>query len=94
MTRPPALPDQPPRPRFRGGRILVVGLVGSALGLVGVLLLQRIVDRTPAEMTASAQFWLRVLLPGFGLLAGMAIEAVRQLQVASPEAEYHRRHLR
>jgi hypothetical protein len=74
--------------------MLVVGLVGLALGLVGVLLLQRIVDRTPAEMSASAQFWLRVLLPGFGLLAGMAIEAVRQLQMASPEPEYHRRHLR
>ena len=94
MTRPPAPPEPRPQPRFRGGRMLVVGLVGLALGLVGVLLLQRIVDRTPAEMSASAQFWLRVLLPGFGLLAGMAIEAVRQLQMASPEPEYHRRHLR
>ncbi|QVL53295.1 MAG: hypothetical protein KFB97_02500 [Cyanobium sp. M30B3] len=86
-------PPQPPaRARFRGRKILEVGLIGAALGLGFALLLRRIVARTPAQISATALFWLLVLLPGFGLLAGMAIEAVRQLQVASPEPEYHPRH--
>jgi hypothetical protein len=55
------------------------------------LLLRRIVARTPPRLSPTALFWLLVLLPGFGLVAGMAIEAVRQLQVASPEPEYHPR---
>ncbi|MFM7453635.1 MAG: hypothetical protein ACKO1V_06680 [Cyanobium sp.] len=87
---------QPPKPvsqaRFRGRRILEVGLIGAALGLGLALVLRRIVARTPAQISATALFWLLVLLPGFGLVAGMAIEAVRQLQVASPEPEYHPRH--
>jgi hypothetical protein len=89
------MPAQPPvitpQRRFRGRQILVVGLIGAALGLAMALFLRRIVARTPAQMSPSALFWLLVLLPGFGLVAGMAIEAVRQLQVASPEPEYHPR---
>jgi hypothetical protein len=92
MPAQPPLP--PPQRRFRGRQILAVGLIGAALGLALALLLRRIVARTPAQMPPSAQFWLLVLLPGFGLVAGMAIEAVRQLQVASPEPEYHPRDLR
>ena len=78
-------------PRFRGRQILAVGLVGAGLGLGLALMLRRIAARTPAQISATAQFWLLVLLAGFGLVAGMAIEAVRQLQVASPEPEYHPR---
>ncbi len=90
-----AAPPQPPEPaRFRGRQILGVGLIGAGLGLAMALLLRRIVARTPAQMSPTALFWLLVLLPGFGLVAGMAIEAVRQLQVASPEPEYHPRHHR
>jgi hypothetical protein len=93
---PPATPRPPDQPqtRFRGRQILAVGLIGAALGLAFALFLRRIVARTPAQMSAAALFWLLVLLPAFGLIAGMAIEAVRQLQVASPEPEYHPRHLR
>jgi hypothetical protein len=91
----PSAPAQPPPPaRFRGRQIVAVGLIGAGLGLAMALLLRRIVARTPAQMTATALFWLLVLLPGFGLLAGMAIESVRQLQVASPEPEYHPRDIR
>jgi hypothetical protein len=87
-------PLSPPQRRFRGRQILAVGLIGAGLGLAMALLLRRIVARTPAQISPSALFWLLVLLPGFGLVAGMAIEAVRQLQVASPEPEYHPRELR
>jgi hypothetical protein len=93
MSAPPP-PLLPPERSFRGRQILSVGLIGAALGLAMALLLRRIVARTPAQMSPSALFWLLVLLPGFGLVAGMAIEAVRQLQVASPEPEYHPRDLR
>ena len=92
------MPPRPPLPavqrRFRGRQILAVGLVCAALGLAGALLMGRIVARTPVRLTPTALFWLLVLLPGFGLVAGMAVEAVRQLQVASPEPEYHPRELR
>jgi hypothetical protein len=88
----PGTPPQPLAPaRFRGRQILAVGLIGAGLGLAMALLLRRIVARTPAQLSPTALFWLLVLLPGFGLVAGMAIEAVRQLQVASPEPEYHPR---
>jgi hypothetical protein len=69
----------------------MVGLIGAALGLGLALVLRRIVARTPAQISDLALFWLLVLLASFGLVAGMAIEAVRQLQVSSPEPEYHPR---
>jgi hypothetical protein len=88
----PLSPSEPPLPRrFRGRQILLVGLIGAALGLGLALVLRRIVARTPAQISEVALFWLLVLLAGFGLVAGMAIEAVRQLQVSSPEPEYHPR---
>ena len=31
-----------------------------------------------------------VLVSGFGLVAGMAVEAVRQLQLSNPDPEYQR----
>jgi hypothetical protein len=93
---PPSSPPSPPvGPRhFQGRQILVVGLIGAALGLGLALVLRRIVARTPARISEVALFWLLVLLAGFGLVAGMAIEAVRQLQVSSPEPEYHPRDTR
>ena len=78
--------------RFRGRQIVVIGLIGAAIGLAAALLLRRLAASTTAQITPSAQFWLLVLLSGFGLLAGLSIEAVRQLQVASPEPEYHQYH--
>ena len=83
--------DSPPSRRFRGRQILLVGLIGAALGLGLALVLRRIVARTPAQISDLALFWLLVLLVGFGLVAGMAIESVRQLQVTCPEPEYHPR---
>ena len=89
------MPAEPPLPpaqrRFCGSKILAVGLITAALGLACALFLRRIVARTPAQLSPTALFWLLVLLPAFGLVAGMAVEAVRQLQVASPEPEYHPR---
>lgn len=35
-------------------------------------------------------FWSTVLLGGFPLAAGMALEAVRQLQQSNPDPAYHR----
>jgi hypothetical protein len=65
-----------------------VGLIGAAIGLGAAQLLRRLVASTPAQITPSAQSWLLVLLSGFGLLAGLSIEAVRQLQMTSPDPAY------
>ena len=74
---------------------MFVGLISGSVGLTVGLFLRRIVARTPLQVPSYALFWMAVLLGGFGLLAGMAVEAVRQLQVTNPEADYHRgRHRR
>jgi hypothetical protein len=56
--------------------------------------LRAIVGNTPLRITPEALFWSTVVLGGFGVVAGMAVEAVRQLQASNPEPEYHRRHNR
>ncbi|MEB3265245.1 MAG: hypothetical protein VKN13_01370 [Cyanobacteriota bacterium] len=45
---------------------------------------------TPTQLSANDLFWCTLLLSGFGMVAGMAVEAVRQLQRINPDPEYHR----
>jgi hypothetical protein len=78
-----------PRP-FSGGRVLVAGLVCGAGGLVVALFLRVVLANTTVRVNSYTPSWFTVLLAGSGLVAGMALESVRQLQQSSPEPEYHR----
>jgi hypothetical protein len=77
-------------PAFSGGRVLVAGLVCGAGGLAVALFLRVIVANTTVRVNSYTPFWFTVLLAGFGFVAGMGLESVRQLQRSSPEPEYHR----
>jgi hypothetical protein len=63
--------------------VLVAGLVCGAGGLAVALLLRVILANTTVRANSYAPFWFTVLLAGFGFVAGMAVESVRQLQQSS-----------
>jgi hypothetical protein len=79
---------------FRGRAVVTATLMGSGLGAAVAVLLRSGVSNTPVEVNPRTFFWWLVLLSGAGALAGMALESVRQLQMASPEPDYRRRSLR
>ncbi len=64
----------------------LTGLGGLAIGQF----LKSIVAHTPLRITPQALFWSTVILTVSFALAGMAVEAVRQLQESNPDPEYHR----
>jgi ABC-type hemin transport system substrate-binding protein len=70
--------------------VVASGLVGGAAGLAIALFLRTVVAHTPARISEHTLFWDTVLVSGFGLVAGMAVEAVGQLQRNNPDPEYHR----
>ncbi len=91
MSAPP--PPSQPGPRagaVRGGPIVGAGLISGLIGLAIARFLVGLVARSPLRVSAYTLFWGTVLLGVAGLLAGMAVEAVRQLQAANPDPEYHR----
>ncbi len=71
-----------------GGRVVLSGLVGGTGSLAIGLFLRTLVANTPTRISASALFWCTVLMGGFGLGAGMAVEAVRQLRDRNPDPAY------
>jgi len=81
-----------PSPPLSGLRVLFAGMITGLGGLAIALFLRSIVANTPLRITPVALFWSTVVLAASGALAGMAVEAVRQLQESNPEPEYHRRH--
>lgn len=81
MTRPPAL---------SGRRVAATGLLTGVGGLLVALFLRTIVANTPTRLSPEAQLWVTLLLSAFGVVAGLAVEAVRQLQRHNPDPEYHR----
>lgn len=81
-----------PCPPLSGRRVLCAGMLTGVVGLAIALFLRSIVEHTPLRITPQALFWSTVVLGGFGVVAGMAVEAVRQLQESNPEPEYHRHH--
>jgi len=83
-----------PCPPLSGRRVLGAGMITGLVGLAIAQFLRAIVGNTPLRITPEALFWSTVVLGGFGVVAGMAVEAVRQLQASNPEPEYHRRHNR
>ena len=66
------------------------GLVTGAAGLAIAQFLRTVVAHTPVRLSERTLFWDTILVSGFGLVAGMAVEAVRQLQLRSPDPEYQR----
>ena len=90
QSPPPAVaPERPLRP-LSGGRVVASGLVTGAAGLAIAQFLRTVVAHTPVRLSERTLFWDTVLVSGFGLVAGMAVEAVRQLQLSNPDPEYQR----
>jgi hypothetical protein len=73
-----------------GGRVVLAGLVSGAAGLAIALVLRAIVANSTVRLTSRALFWSTVLMGGCGVVAGMALAAVRQLQYHNPDPEYRR----
>ncbi|MFN7819927.1 MAG: hypothetical protein ACK6BM_14855 [Cyanobacteriota bacterium] len=76
------------QPPLSGRRVVVAGLVSGAAGLAITLFLRAIVANTTARLPSHELYWSTVLMGGFGVVAGMALEAVRQLQRHNPDPEY------
>jgi hypothetical protein len=82
----------PARPSpLSGGRVVGSGLICGLAALAIALFLRAVVANTPTRLSPSALFWSTVLIGGSGVVAGMALEAVRQLQAANPDPAYRRR---
>jgi hypothetical protein len=71
--------------------VAAAGLVGGLGGLAVALELRSLIATTATRPSASRLFWGTVLLGVSGLLAGLAVEAVRQLQQNSPDPAYRQR---
>jgi hypothetical protein len=71
--------------------VVLAGLVSGAIFLALSFLLTGIIASSTVRLSDTALFWTRVLLGGFGLVAGLAVEAVRQLQEANPDPAYRQR---
>ena len=84
MAQAPPLKPSP----LSGGRVVVAGLVGGTGGLAIALMLRALVANTPVRVSSYTLFWSTVLVGGFGLVAGMGVEAVRQLQERNPDPAY------
>jgi uncharacterized membrane protein len=93
MTEPPHhQPPPPPAPRPINGRKVVIALlVGVAIGWCIGVFLESIVANTPNTIDPQELRWLRKLVGAAGGLAGLTIEAIRQLQAANPDPAYRRR---
>lgn len=82
---------QPPptQPGFSGRQVVWAGVICGCGGLMLGLFLRTIAARTPTQLPSYALYWLVVVLGAMGTLAGMAVEAVRQLQTSNPDPQYH-----
>jgi hypothetical protein len=74
-----------------GRRIVVAGLIGGLIFLAISQFLAALIATTTVRVSTYTLFWSHVLMGSFGLMAGLAVEAVRQLQAANPDPAYHRR---
>ncbi|MEB3333420.1 MAG: hypothetical protein VKP70_00380 [Cyanobacteriota bacterium] len=85
---PPGRPTGRQRTPLSGGRVVLAGLMSGAAGLAIAWFLGSIVATTTARLPSRWLFWSLVLMGGFGVLAGMAVEAVHQLQRNNPDPAY------
>jgi hypothetical protein len=79
-----------PPPPLSGRRVVLAGLVSGGAGLAIALFLRAVVANTTLRLTSRELFWSTVLMGGFGVVAGMALAAVNQLQRNNPDPEYRR----
>ncbi|MFN7677845.1 MAG: hypothetical protein ACK5QW_04515 [Cyanobacteriota bacterium] len=87
---PPKLPPPGSAGALSGRRVVGSGLVVGLVGLAIAFFLRAVVANTPVRVNDYTLFWSTVLAGAFGLVAGMAVEAVRQLQRTNPDPEYRR----
>lgn len=80
----------PTPPPFNGRRVLGAGLVFGAISLAIALVLRALIANTPTRVSEGKLFWSTLLASASGLLAGMAVEAVRQLRDHNPDPQYQR----
>jgi hypothetical protein len=78
----------PTPPPLSGRRVMLAGLVSGGAGLAIALFLRAIVANTTLRLTSRELFWGTVLMGSFGVVAGMALAAVHQLQRHNPDPEY------
>ncbi|MFN9660431.1 MAG: hypothetical protein ACK6BC_08675 [Cyanobacteriota bacterium] len=97
MTPPPPPANTPLEPSppaaarpLSGRRVVAAGVVAGIGALAIALFLRALVANTPVRVSSFALFWGTVLVGSFGLVAGMAVEAVRQLRDHNPDPAYHR----
>ncbi len=76
---------------LNGRRVLGAGLAIGGISLAIALFLRALIANTPTRVTEATLFWVTVLAGASGLLAGMAVEAVRQLRDHHPDPAYKRR---
>ncbi|WP_411871898.1 hypothetical protein [Vulcanococcus limneticus] len=74
--------------RLRGRAVVRTGLLGAGVGLTVALLLRAVIRQSTVELSGASQFWLLVLLVGGCATAGLALEAVHQLQEGNPDQAY------
>lgn len=91
QTPPPPPPPPPPPGPLCGRQVVVAGLVAAVGGLAVALVLRALIATTPTRLSEESRYWGTVLLGASGLVAGMAVEAVRQLQAANPNPDYRAR---
>jgi len=83
--------SKPARGSFDSLKVLAAMGFGATLGSVVAALMHRIMLNTPADLPLTRLQAFYGILVASGALAAFAIESIRQLQVSSPEADYHRR---
>jgi xanthosine utilization system XapX-like protein len=65
-------------------------LLGLGLGLLIAFFFTLLVANSPVTLPARRIFWLYLLSAASGVLVGLAIESIRQLQQSSPDPAYHK----
>ncbi|MFM7265295.1 MAG: hypothetical protein ACKOZW_06855, partial [Cyanobium sp.] len=75
-------------------RVVLAGLIAAAAALAVAFVLRAMIATTPERPTAYSLYWGTVLMGVSGLIAGMAVEAVRQLQSRCPDPDYRRENRR
>jgi hypothetical protein len=70
--------------------VVAAGLIAGMGGLAVAWVLRTLIAATPSRLSPASLFWSTALLGVSGLIAGMAVEAVRQLRQHSPEPGYRR----
>jgi len=87
----PAPRSRSPRLTFDPIKVLAAMGCGAAIGALVAMAMHRIMLHTPADLPLTRLKAFYGILVSSGALAAFAIESIRQLQVGSPEADYHRR---